>query len=173
MSKKKIDDTGLLTMFKEGKLQKEIATHFGVSPVAVCKRLKRLLPVPESVFDKFDLTEKEKAFCIEKAKGRNNTQAALASYEAGSLQSAKVIGSQLMDKPEIQQSIIELMDSCGLTRNYRIKKLKQHIDHVDPQASLRALDMSFKLDNSYPPTKSINVNMDVDINPVDLSKFKR
>ena len=169
---KRIDDTVLLTMFKEGKMQKDIAAHFGVSSVAVCKRLKRLLPAPESVLDKSNLTEKEKTFCIEKAKGKTNTQAALASYEAGSMQSAKVMGSQLMDKPEIQQTIAELMDNCGLTRNYRIKRLKQHVDHVDPQASLRALDMSFKLDNSYPPTKSINLNANLDFDVVSADRWR-
>jgi predicted transcriptional regulator len=49
MKQRKIDDTQLLEMLKEGKLQKDIAEHFGVSPAAVCKRLKRLLPQPVEV----------------------------------------------------------------------------------------------------------------------------
>ena len=38
------DDDTILEMLKEGKTQKEIAAHFGVSPAAICKRVKKLLP---------------------------------------------------------------------------------------------------------------------------------
>lgn len=148
---RKIDDEKLLEMFKAGKLQKEIAAHFKVSPVAVCKRLKRLLPPPKSLEN---LTEKAKRFAIEVSKGRTATQAVLNSYEVGSMESAKVMGSQLMDKPEIKMAINELMDYHGLTRSYRIKKLKQHVDNNDPVVSLKALDMSLKLANEYPINKN-------------------
>jgi hypothetical protein len=149
---KKIDDTELLEMLDQGMLQKDIAAHFGVSPVAICKRLKRLLPEPESVLDKYSLTDKEKTFVIEKAKGKTNTQAALAAYETGSMQSAKAIGSQVMDRPEVQNAVKE-MQECGLTMKYRMNKVKFHVDNRDPNISLKALDMSFKLDGSYAPEK--------------------
>ena len=125
---KKIDNEKVLEMFKAGVPQKDIAQHFNVSCPAICKKLKRLLPAPESVLDKYNFTDQQKQFVIEKAKGKTNTQAALASYEAGSLQSAKVIGSNLMAKPEVQQSINELLDPVGLTMLYRERRLKQHID---------------------------------------------
>lgn len=146
---RKIDDNKLLEMFRAGKLQKEIAAHFKVSPVAICKRLKRLLPKPEAILDKHNLTDKEKCFVIEKARGKTNTQAVLSSYEVSSMESAKVIGSQLMSKPEVQTAISELMEHHGLTRSYRIKKLKTHVDNRDPNVSLKALDMSFKIDGTY------------------------
>ena len=152
-------------------LQKDIAKHFNVSSVAICKRLKKLLPDSEAILNKHNLTEKERGFVIEKAKGKSNVQAVMNSYDVTSKESAKAMGTKLMDKPEIQQSIAELMDNCGLTRNYRIRKLKQHVDRIDPQVSLRALDMSFKLDNSYPPTRNINLNANVDIDPVDLERY--
>ena len=145
--KRKIDDNELLKMLSEGKKQKEIAEFFKVSPVAVCKRLKRLLPVPKSLED---LSEKERKFVLEKAKGKTATDAALASYEVSSRESAKVIGSQLMDKEEIKQALEDVMNYHGLTRNYRVRRLKDHTESVDPYISLKALDMSFKLSDEYP-----------------------
>ena len=151
MRAKIIDDDRLLAMHKEGKSQKEIAAFFNVSPVAVCKRLKRLLPSPESVLDKYDLTKKERAFVMAKSQGKTNTEAALESYEVTSRRSAKVIGSQLMGSPTVNVAIDELMDHHGLTKSYRVLKLKQHIDNRDPNVSLKALDQTFKLDGSYKP----------------------
>ena len=58
---RKTDDNTILEMLKDGKTQKEIAAHFGVSPAAICKRVKRLLPPPESLQE---LTEKEQAFAV-------------------------------------------------------------------------------------------------------------
>jgi len=153
---RKINDNLLLQMIQEGREQKEIAKHFGVSPAAVCKRLKRLAPPPPSLEV---LTEKEQLFAIEKAKGVTATQAAMKSYECSSLQSAKAIGSQLMGKPEIREAIEDLMESHGLTRAYRVKKLKQHVDHADPGISLKALDMSYKLDGSYAPEKHQHISI--------------
>lgn len=149
---RKINDNVLLQMIQEKKEQKEIAKFFGVSPAAICKRLKRLTSMPQSLEV---LTEKERTFAIEKAKGATATQAALKSYECSSLQSAKAIGSQLMAKPEIREAIDTLMENEGLTRAYRVKKLKQHVDNADPGVSLKALDMSFKLADEY-PSKVVN-----------------
>jgi len=150
---RKTDDETILKMLKEGKPQKEIAEHFGVSPAAICKRVKRLLPPPKSLEC---LTEKEQKFCIEVAKGKTQTQAVMNSYEVTSRKSAKVMGSQLMDKPEIQMAINELMDYHGLTKSYRILRLKNHVDSRDPHVSLKGLDMSFKLDGSYAPEKHMH-----------------
>lgn len=145
---RKTDDETILKMLQEGKTQKEIAEHFNVSPPAICKRVKRLLPPPESLQK---LTDKEQKFCIEVAKGKTQTQAVMDSYKVTSRESAKVMGSQLMAKPEIQLAINELMDCHGLTRSYRIQRLKNHVDNRDPTVSLKALDLSWKLDGSYAP----------------------
>ena len=64
--KKIIDDDVLLGMIREGKRQNEIAKSFGVSAVAICKRLKRLLPQPD--LDKYNLTDQQKRFVAEKVK---------------------------------------------------------------------------------------------------------
>lgn len=100
--KRKIDPDLLLAMLREGKSQRETASYFGVSPAAICKRLKRLSsPSPESVLARYDLTPQQEAFVVEKAKGKTSTQAAFESFEVSNRNSAKVIGSQLMSKPEV------------------------------------------------------------------------
>lgn len=169
MRQRKTNDEVILKLLKEGKNQKEIASHFGCSAVAVHKRVKRLLPPPKSLEN---LTEKEQRFVIEKAKGKTNTQAALASYEVSSMESAKVIGCQLMGRLEIQKAIEELMEFHGLTRSYRIGKLKTHVDNADPTVSLKALDQSWRLDGSYAPERSVSLSANIDISPVDLSKYR-
>lgn len=167
MRQRKINDNVLFEMLKQGKPQKEIAAHFGVSPVAVCKRVKRLIPPPD--LDKYGLTVKERAFVAEKAKGKTNIQAALASYEVTSLDSAKNIGSQLMSKPEVQMAIDELMEFHNIGRSFRIGKLAHHINHNDPTVSLKALDLSWRLDGSFAPEKHMTVTFP---SPVDLSGYK-
>lgn len=160
MKARKIDDSKLISLLNEGKLlQKEIAAQLGVTPAAIVKRTRRLFPeryrLPESLKS---LTEKERAFVIEKAKGRSNTEACLAVYECGSRESAKVLGCQLMNKPEIQQSLSDCLICVGLTKLYRAQKLKIHTDSIDPNVSLRALDMVFKVDGDYAPQKVVTVN---------------
>jgi hypothetical protein len=110
----RIDNEEILTMLKEGKLQKEIEEHFGVTPAAICRRVKKMLPPPESLDD---LTDKERKFAIEKSKGKTATEAALSSFEVASRESAKVIGSQLMGKDNVQVAIKDLMEFHGLTRS--------------------------------------------------------
>jgi DNA-binding MarR family transcriptional regulator len=160
MKERKIDDELLLQMIGEGKQQKEIAEYFGCSPVAVHKRLKRLSPVtlPESVEK---LTDKRRKFCIAIAEGETRTNAVMKSFEVTSRQSAKVMGSHLMSDPDIQTAIQDLMAEEGLTRRYRVQRLKSCIDHKDPNVVLKGLDTSFKLDGSYAPEKHTNVSITI------------
>jgi len=162
-AKKMIDDSQLLSLMREGLTKKEAADRLGVSPTAIGKRLKRLLPSSDSILEKYDLTEKESAFVRGKAQGLTNVQAVQSAYNVTTLKSAKSLGTELMKKPEIQQSIQEIMETEGLTRPYRIRKLKSHVDNVDPAISLKALDQSFRLDGSYAPEKhSHSIEDDID-----------
>jgi predicted transcriptional regulator len=143
---RKIDDAVMLEMIEEGKSQKEVAEHFEVSPAAVCKKLKKYPPLPESLEK---LTDKQQKFALEVASGKTQTQAALASFECGSMDSAKSLGGKLMKKPDILTAVAEIMQTEGLNRTYRVRKLKQHVDARDPNVSLKALDQSWKLDGAY------------------------
>jgi predicted transcriptional regulator len=154
---RKTNDAVILQMLEDGKTQKQVAEHFDVSPAAICKRVKKLMPPPESLER---LTPKEQRFAVEVAKGSTQTQAALVSHECGSRDSAKSLGYQLMQKPDIQVAVNEIMQQQGLTRGYRVHKLKQHVDAPDPNVSLKALDQSWKLDGAYAAEKHLNVNVD-------------
>lgn len=161
MKQKKVDDNIILEMLQQGKKQKEIAAHFNVSPVAIHKRIKRLCPPPETPnFSK--LTPKEKKFVIEKVRGKSNIQAVTASHDVSTKESAKSMASQLLAKPEIQMSITELMDYCGIDKPYRIRRLKQIIDSSDLNLAHKGLDMSFKLDGSYAAEKHLHGVVSVD-----------
>jgi len=149
---KRTNDNQILQMLREGKQQKEIAAHFGVTPSYICKRVRLLLPHDEPESFK-SLTEKEKRFVLEKARGKTNLDAAMKSFDVTSRESAKVLGSNLMDKEEIRLAIDELMDQAGMGRRYRVQRLKTCVDHPDPNVTLKALDQTWKLDGSYAPEK--------------------
>jgi hypothetical protein len=155
-------------MVKQHKQQKEMAAFFGCSDAAISKRLKRLIIPPES----FEvLTDKEKKFVISKLSGKTNTAAAMDAYECTSLDSAKNLGSHLMQSQKIMDVIAE-MSKQGLTVPYRIGKLKTLIDHIDPNIIHKGLDMSFKLDGSYAPEKSLNLNINLDISPEEIQALQ-
>ena len=144
---RKTDDTIILQMLEDGKQQKEIAEYFGVSPAAICKRIKRLLPPAPKTLEK--LSPKEQKFAIAIAEGKTQTDAAMTSFDVTTRDSAKSIGSRLMKQVDIQIAVSEIMQKQGLTRGYRVHKLKQHIDNPDPTVSLRGLDQSWRLDAAY------------------------
>lgn len=150
IGKSKIDDDQLLEFLKEGKMtQNEIAKHFNCSPAAITKRKQRLeaaLNVPDSFKN---LTDKEQKFVLAKVEGKTQTQAALDSFECGSMDSAKNIGSQLMQRGDIQKAVSELMHEEGLTKRSRVQVLKKHVYAKDANISLKALDQSWKLDGAY------------------------
>ena len=63
---RKVDDNIVLQLLREGKNQREIADYFQVSPVAICKRLKRIFPKPSRLGN---LTPKEQKFAVKKLHG--------------------------------------------------------------------------------------------------------
>ena len=73
----------------------------------------------------------------------------MKAYECSSLLRAKVIGSQLMGKPDDQTAISDLMEMKGIGRNFRVDKLGEHLRHPDPVVSLKALDLG----SSFPGMK--------------------
>ena len=144
---RKTDDHLILKMLRDGNTQKKIAEHFNVSGAAICKRVKKILSKKPESFKQ--LTERQQKFALAISEGKTQTQAALDSHECSSLDSAKSMGYQLMQKPDIQTAVAELMQEEGLTRRYRVQRLKGHIDHPDPNVSLKGLDQSWKLDGAY------------------------
>jgi len=157
---RKTDDHEIIRMHDEGKTGVEIATHFGVSPAAISKRLKRLLPArePES-FGK--PSDKQKKFVLAKAGGQSNTAAAMAAFDVTSRESAKAIGYKLAQDPDINLALADLMAQEGLTRRHRVQRLRDAIDHPDLNVSLKGLDQSWKLEGLYgveAPIVQLNFN---------------
>ena len=169
MRARKVSDDQILNLHEQGLNQSQIGEALGVSNVAIHKRLKRILVMAS--LEK--LTPKEQQFCIAVSEGKTRTQAALEAYDCSSIDSAKALQNTLKGKPEIQDNITALMDIEGLTRSHKIKTLKGHVDNkADPHVSLKALDMSFKLANDYPPQRNINLNADFILSPVDLERYR-
>lgn len=171
MAKIRVHD--LLALQAEGLDQKTIARRMGVSPAAICQKLKRINQSANRPAILDTLTTKEERFVMEIAKGQNQTQAALQAFDVGSLDSAKTIGCRLMKDTDIQEAISAVMESEGLDKRYLVKKLKSHVDSVDPTTAIRALDMSFKVADLYPANKNLNLNVTFAADPVDLSKYRR
>ena len=125
------------------------------TPDAIRMQLERIIQSTE-----FRTTDKQKKFVLEITKGKSRTQAAMSSFDCSSMASAKAIGNELMQKPDIQTSVAEIMQQQGLTRRYRIDKLKTHIDNKDPNVSLKGLDQSWRLDGAYAPEKHVHAHFD-------------
>ena len=143
---RKIDDERLLELFHSGVPQVTIAAEFQCSPAAVSKRLHRLLPLP----DISHLTEKQRTFALEVAKGYSPTEAACRAYDCKDRSSAKVIGSEMMAKSEVKEAISEIMDSVGFTRRFKVQRLMHFAGHADGSVALKAIDMGLKLRDEYP-----------------------
>jgi predicted XRE-type DNA-binding protein len=170
--KGKIIIEDLLRMNAEGMPQKDIATVFQVSEPAVSQALAKLKKsaARPAVLDK--LTAKEERFVMEIAGGRNQTQAALQAFDCNSLDSAKSIGSRLARDPDIAEAITAVLASEDLGTRKLVQRLRDHVESRDPQASLRAVDMGFKLHGAYPATITKNLNLNVEVCPVDLSQYQ-
>ena len=154
---KKVDDEKLIEMLEQNIPQKEIASYFGCAESYITKRKKRLLGPNMGELETFSgLTDQQKRFVIAKAEGQTNVQAVTNSYEVTSKESAKSLGTQLMQNPAIQKSLTELMNIHGLTKEDRIKQLRKLVYHNDGNISLRALDQTWKLDGSYAPEQLVN-----------------
>ena len=160
---KKVDDEKLLEMLEQKIPQKEIAALFGCAESYITKRKKRLLGPNIDELETFSsLTDQQKRFVLAKVEGQTNVQAVTNSYEVTSKESAKSLGTQLMQNPAIQKSLTELMNIHGLTKEDRIKQLRKLVYHNDGNISLRALDQTWKLDGSYAPEQNVNYTL-VDI----------
>lgn len=151
---KRVDDEKLLEMLGQGIQQKQIAEFFGVVPSYITKRKKELQAADIEEPPTFaTLTDQQKKFVISKVEGKTNVLAVQDAYEVTSKDSAKSLGCAMMKNPAIQESIAELMDLNGLTKNDRIKQLKKWVYSRDGNVSLKALDQSWRLDGSYQAEK--------------------
>lgn len=167
---KRIDDGELLQMLEAGATQKEAADRFGVSEAAVSQKLRRLRKQITHAAVLEPLSDQQRHFVAEVCSGARQTEAALASYNCLP-DSAKAIGNKLMKDEKIRRAIDVIMEEQGLSREHLIRRLRQHVDDVDAQVSLRAVDMGLRLHDAFPVQKRANVNLNIDTCPIDLSGY--
>lgn len=162
-AKKIIIDQELLDMHRKGFTRHQMSEHFGVSTTAINKRLKRLLIPTTVILDKYNLTEKERLFVTEKASGKTNAIAVMSAYDVASKESAKAMGTKLMDKPDVRLAIDDLMEAQGLGRAYRVQKLKGFVEHPDPNIGLKALQTAMKAGRDFPEQQVNITNQNISI----------
>ena len=153
---RKIIDTELIELLDQGMTQKEAAQHFNCSEPAISKRLSKLRQRVPQAFEK--LTDKQKNFALALAEGQSKTQAATLAYDTTTIDSARTIGKRLSADSDIQTAVSEILQRNGLTKQYRVNRLRELVDSLDSNVALRAIDMTFKLDGSYSP-ENHNVNV--------------
>lgn len=170
---KKIDDKELLRLVESGMQGKDIAEQMGVSAAAISKRLKQLKAVAARPEILDALTPQQERYVMEVASGKNQTQAALAAYECGSLESAKTLGSRLAKNEVIQEAITAVMEVEGLSKSVLVRRLKDHVTQdKDASVSLKAVKTGLELHDAFPASKSMRINANIDFSPVDLSKYR-
>jgi hypothetical protein len=108
------------------------------------------------------MTEKERAFLREIAKGKTQTAAAMKAYDAKDEKSAAAIGSKTMTR--ISETWPELMDryfgddkiakvigdAFRAKKSWYSKAKGDMVTEKDHMARLKAADMALKLKNKYP-----------------------
>ena len=70
----------------------------------------------------------------------------------------------------IKEAVSAIMESVGLGSRELITRLRDHVSSNDAQANLRAIDMGFKVNGTYSPTKAINITTEAF--KLDLSRYQ-
>lgn len=160
-----IDDqfVSLMEQIDRGELQsKDCAEMLDVTPSALCQarsKWKRQQPL-DSVEA---LSPQRKIFVQAKASGASNKIAARAAYPDAAESSLSVIASQIMKEPDTQTAISDLMAQHGLTKSFRVSRLRDCTLSPDLNVVLKSLDQSWKLDGSYAAEK-----LDVSVTDTDI-----
>ncbi|MFH1912376.1 MAG: terminase small subunit [Pseudomonadota bacterium] len=163
----KINQDELQAMLKAGRSQADCSRHFKVSEAAVCKAVKRLKAavIPASMEA---LTDKQRAFVLNLAEGKNATESAMSAYDCSSRDVARVMGCRMSKEIEIETALSDLMAQEAIPRRRRIQRLRDLIESKDLSAVSRGLDMSWKLEGAYAAERVIvevdHVQMVVDLN---------
>ena len=112
------------------------------------------------------LTIKEKKYITEYVKNNGNgTQAAINAFNHKNVQSAGVMSTRLLKKDKVKKGIEEILNRSGLDLQSISSPLQSivhsEIKDVKPADILRALDMTYKLHNAYPASKSISARFNI------------
>jgi len=125
------------------------------------------------------LTKKERGFVKDYIKTENGTQSALKNYDTDKPRVAANIASENLAKPHIIKAIAAYADRIpddllervhieGLNASKEVRNEDGEIVMEQPDYAVRHkyLDSGYKLKGSYAPEKRVNVNVEVEANPL-------
>ena len=114
------------------------------------------------------LTLRQSAFIDHTIETLNPTEAVRRTYNLGSLggkdteNTARMIASDNLTKPNIIQELKERMEKRGLTLDKITQVHKRNaVQSENLPASNTAVDMYYKIHGAYAPEKKMNVNIDL------------
>ena len=168
MEKKILDKSEVLKLSRAGMTGKDIAAKFGVTPVYISNLLKKLRAdaPPESVTN---LTEKQQVFVRAKVEGMTSLAAANVAFDCKSDQVARNYGSQLMQDPDIKLAVSDLLAQVGMTKRRRAELLSDHAESPDRAASLKSIDLMYKLEGAYAAEEKV-ITVDVNVLTASLQE---
>lgn len=107
------------------------------------------------------LTKKQKGFVKDYIKTGNATKSALKNYNTDDYMTAANIGSENLNKPQIEDYIASILTDELLAEKHLALLNKQDAEgNIDVQAVKAGLDMGYKIKGSYAPEKR-KVEVDV------------
>lgn len=139
----------LKELLDTGISQRQAAKQLGFSEKSVCQAVKKLNRLTKFL----ELPESEQTFIKALAGGASQGAAAAEAFECSSPGSARAVGCQHMQKPEVKAAFAEWMAYKGMGREQRAEKLIKHIEDEDPSVSLRALEIGMKAASDFPDPK--------------------
>lgn len=151
------DDAELLRLSDNGMTGTELAELYGCSRAAISKRLIRLRQqTPPESFAK--LPPDRQQFALLVAQGHTKADAAAEAFDGVTTAgSARVVGSRIAREPDVDLAIQDLLAQEGLTRRYRVNKLKKMIDSPDLSIVGRGLELSWKLEGAFQDRAQVEI----------------
>ena len=114
------------------------------------------------------LSLKQRVFIEKTIETLNPTEAAVQAYDVNNRRTATAIATENLAKPTIRQEILKRMEERGLNvdtiTSIHKRNIKQSKNYA---ASNTALDMLYNLSEAYPVQKTINTNINIDLNTLE------
>jgi hypothetical protein len=151
-----------------------LAKRYGVSVVAIWKArtgTKSRKPEPKPKAKEY-LKPDEITYVKNKKKYPDATHKQIGELSFPDVKRPMEKAMRISGHPMVVAALKDEMEIVGLTTQYRAEKLKEHCDSPEDSTSLKALDMSIKVAGEYAPKEAVNVNLNADITPVDLERFR-
>jgi DNA-binding Lrp family transcriptional regulator len=169
--KKLASSEDIVRLKVEGKSLRDIAKELGVSVPAIHKRVRKLDGEIKKavVIKESGLSEGEVKFAQAVINGDSLRSAAMNVRQDLLPGALSNYATELSRRTDIRKLIRELMEASGIGLRARVGKLAEHVNNMDATTSLKALDMSFKLDGSLINDNHTETTVNVGI--MDLSAY--